>query len=69
MSPEDHRNPDAEILDEQGGPGAVARKLGYSHQRVHNWYSRGIPAQVVLDHPDVFEMKLKAISKHKAEVA
>lgn len=50
---------DKEILDELGGATAVAKLLTYDlktggAQRVQNWYTRGIPAQVKLDHPDLF---------------
>ena len=42
-----------------GGPACVAKRLGFDKkpggtQRVQNWMARGIPAQVRLDHPDLF---------------
>jgi hypothetical protein len=42
-----------------GGPTKVAELLGLDKtsggvQRVQNWMTRGIPAQVKLDHPDLF---------------
>jgi hypothetical protein len=48
----------ARIL-ELGGPVAVCERLGYDKanggvQRVQNWMTRGIPAQVKIDHPDLF---------------
>lgn len=49
---------DSQLIDDLGGPAKVAELLGYEKhggtQRVNNWKSRGIPAKVKLDHPDVF---------------
>lgn len=49
---------DAELIDHHGGPARLAAKLGWHEgravQRIHNWRSRGIPAAVKLDHPDLF---------------
>ena len=46
---------DAELIQLHGGSSAVARKLKFEGvngaRRVHNWKSRGIPAQVKLDNP------------------
>lgn len=46
-----------------GGPSKVSRLLGYPRengpQRVWNWMERGIPAQVKLDHPELFISKQK----------
>lgn len=47
---------DRDLIDSLGGPTKVAALLGYSVQRVQNWKERGIPAQVRLDHPDVFPL-------------
>jgi len=50
-------HPDAEIIDNLGGPTALARRLGYGSggpQRVANWRRRGIPALVKLQHAGVF---------------
>ena len=50
-------HPDSEIIDNLGGPTALARRLGYGSggpQRVANWRKRGIPARVKLDHAGVF---------------
>ena len=60
---------DKEIIDSLGGPAEVVRLLGLSGkpgqvQRVHNWKSRGIPARVRLDHPDVFPMQAKKEPSH-----
>ncbi|MEH6436682.1 YdaS family helix-turn-helix protein [Massilia sp. DD77] len=45
---------DKELIEKLGGPAKLAHKLGFTVQRVQNWTVRGIPAQVKLDHPDLF---------------
>lgn len=54
---------DAQLIDELGGPSALAERLGYEKlggpQRVCNWKRRGIPAQVKLDFPKLFRSKKK----------
>lgn len=45
---------DKEVIAQLGGATKVAQLLGYSIQRVQNWTVRGIPAQVKVDHPDLF---------------
>lgn len=49
---------DVQIIDELGGPSAVAKILGFSPkigtQRVYNWKTRGIPAAVRLENIDIF---------------
>lgn len=50
---------DQELITELGGPAKVAEMLGYDKsaggvQRVQNWMSRGIPAKVKLERPDLF---------------
>lgn len=61
---------DQELIKELGGPSAVAELLNFpmpgGAQRVQNWLSRGIPAQVKLDHPKIFLSKKK---KAKASAA
>ena len=47
---------DNELIENLGGSTKLATRLGYSVQRVQNWKERGIPAQVRLDHPDVFPL-------------
>jgi hypothetical protein len=47
---------DKELIENLGGSAKLAVRLGYSVQRVENWKKRGIPAQVRLDHPDVFPL-------------
>lgn len=49
---------DRELIEHLGGPAKVAELLNYDKnggvQRVHNWMTRGIPARVKLDHPEIF---------------
>lgn len=49
---------DRELIEELGGPARVAELLGYDKdggvQRVCNWLTRGIPAAVKLERPDLF---------------
>ena len=52
-------NEDRALIEELGGPAAVADMLGYDKrdggiQRVSNWLTRGIPAAVKLERPDLF---------------
>jgi len=53
------------LIDALGGPTRVAELLGIKDkpgavQRVGNWRTRGIPARVLLDHPDVFARRTGA---------
>jgi len=62
---------DAELIQELGGPTKLAEILGYDKQsggvqRVQNWITRGIPAQVKVDHPDLFIRSIKPSSKASA---
>jgi hypothetical protein len=54
----DAPHPDSELILKLGGPSKVAEMLKLrrpdGQRRVHNWLSRGIPAQVKVDHPDLF---------------
>jgi hypothetical protein len=50
---------DRDLIDDLGGSTKLAARLGYSVQRVENWKKRGIPAQVRLDHPDVFPLPVR----------
>lgn len=52
-------NDDAALIDGLGGPAKLAKQLGYSAQRVHNWLTRGIPPKVKLERPDLFLRKSK----------
>lgn len=45
---------DKELIEQHGGPGPLAKELGYSVQRVQNWVTRGIPANEKLKHPEIF---------------
>jgi len=52
-------NSTAKIIDGLGGSAEVSRRLGFDPsggtQRVFNWITRDrIPAQIQLDHPDLF---------------
>jgi hypothetical protein len=44
---------DKELISHLGGPGELAKRLGYSVQRVQNWTTRGIPASEKLKHPEI----------------
>jgi len=45
---------DKELIIRNGDAGQLAKRLGYSFQRVQNWKTRGIPAGEKLKHPDIF---------------
>jgi hypothetical protein len=50
---------DKEIIETLGGPTEVAKLLGYDlakggAQKVYNWLTRGIPAKVKVQHPELF---------------
>lgn len=48
---------DAKLIDKLGGDTRLAERLGFEKsgpQRVHNWRTRGIPADVKLAHPELF---------------
>ena len=49
---------DKDLIESLGGSAKLAKRLGpdFSVQRVENWKVRGIPAQVRLDHPDIFPL-------------
>ena len=54
---------DAKLIKKLGGPAKVAALLGYkkpgSHQRVHNWITRGVPPGVKIKFPHIFLTNLK----------
>lgn len=54
---------DSELIESLGGPTKVAEILNFDKQggvqRVQNWLSRGIPAQVKVDHPEIFLTELR----------
>lgn len=60
-------HPDSELIDQLGGPTALAKRLGLvkfgSVQRVQNWKKRGIPLAVKVEHPEIFLPALLAIFK------
>lgn len=49
---------DQELIAQLGGPAKLAERLGFEKeggvQRVQNWISRGIPAQVKVDFQEIF---------------
>ena len=49
---------DAELIELHGGSTKLAKKMGLTGkwvvQRVHNWKTRGIPANVKLKYPGLF---------------
>ncbi len=55
---------DAQLIADLGGPAKVAELLKLftpgSRNRVQNWKTRGIPAQVKVDFPHIFLRKRKA---------
>lgn len=53
------KHPDADRIQELGGPAAVAKLLRFDVskggvQRVQNWMARGIPSKVKVDHAELF---------------
>ena len=54
---------DKELIQSLGGPAKVADLLKLTgqgrSQRVHNWMTRGIPAQIKVDFPRIFMRKRK----------
>ena len=64
---------DIELIKVLGGPTKVAELLGYDKsnggvQRVQNWLTRGIPAQVKLDNQLLF-LNAQREAARKAEPA
>lgn len=61
---------DKRLIEELGGPSKVAELLGFDKkaggvQRVQNWLTRGIPAEVKLAHPGIFLKDLIKPRKQK----
>lgn len=58
---------DAQLIEHLGGPAKVAELLGIDKnggvQRVFNWITRGIPARVKVERPDLFLPHLKPVEK------
>ena len=44
-----------DIIKNMGGPKKVAKKLGFTTERVNNWLIRGIPARTMLDNQKLFK--------------
>lgn len=59
---------DRKLIEDLGGPSKVAELLNFPKQggpqRVQNWLTRGIPAKVKVDHPELF-MPEKAKSRKR----
>lgn len=52
---------DKELIESLGGPAKIAALMGLAGragqiQRIHNWKSRGIPAKVRLNFPELFPL-------------
>ncbi len=65
---------DKELIRSLGGPARVAEILKFdkSHggvQRVQNWLTRGIPAQIKVDFPELFMRKKTELPEHTKVVA
>lgn len=58
---------DAEIIYHYGGAAKFAALLGLekpgSIQRVSNWITRGIPAEIKLKHPELFGITISEIKR------
>jgi len=64
---------DSEIIESLGGCTAVAVLMGFDKdaggvQRVFNWKLRGIPAQVILNNPGVFDKAIRNNMEEKKKV-
>ena len=64
---------DVQLIEHLGGCAKVAELLGIDKdggtQRVFNWLTRGIPARVKLERPDLFLPHLKPAAKPRKEPA
>lgn len=47
-------NSDKEKIEKLGGATELAKRLGYSVQRIQHWKNRGIPSAEKLKHPELF---------------
>ena len=67
----DQKNSDKKLIIDLGGPSKVAKLLGYikagGQQRVQNWLTRGIPAQVKVDRPDLFMPNMTRLKEVSAD--
>ena len=57
MNKNDQTSLDKSLITQLGGTSVIAKKLGISKQRVHNWLNRGIPASIKLAYPNMFLKK------------
>lgn len=57
---------DKDKIEQLGGTTAVAKKTGYSPQRIQNWKRRGIPPSVKLEFPELFLFETKSTVKPSA---
>lgn len=61
---------DRKLIEDLGGPSRVAELLDFPKrggaQRVQNWLTRGIPARVKVEHPDLFMPAKTKARKRKA---
>lgn len=64
---------DAEIIENLGGPTALAKRLKYEKlggaQRVANWKKRGIPASVKVAFPHIFLADIRRKTRKESAVA
>ena len=61
---------DSKIIEQLGGSTKVARLLGkgFTPQRIHNWFDRGIPSSVKVKFPEIFLPHLLGKAKRKSHV-
>lgn len=57
------------LINDLGGVAKTAERLGVSVQRVNNWMTRGIPAQIKVDHPALFMPELAHPSANRPSSA
>lgn len=56
---------DKQIIKQLGGAGKVSKLVGVSRQRAQNWLTRGIPAKIKIQFPELF-LKEVAMKKEKS---
>jgi|APGre2960657373_1045057.scaffolds.fasta_scaffold330234_1 hypothetical protein len=63
-------HPDSHIIISSGGTTKLSKLLGkgFSPQRIHNWFYRGIPDGVKLKFPEIFLPHLLGKAKRKSHV-
>lgn len=75
MSTDAHK--DWDLVLKLGGPTKTAAALGWtapgSSQRVSNWKRRGVPSEVKLERPDLFQPNVRvltaSVDPHEEELA